>query len=305
MLEHLTVIFKMPIEEDSCYRDCTKKDWLLLSGGCGAAASTILILAMLVSSIHFIDEGHVGVYYKYGALQDGIGEPGLNLKTPFVTHHHQVRIRPTSNTLAVFTAVTKDAIPITFHDVEVISSVPKANVYWLNKKFGSSFRTVLVFDRLREEIRRHCFAHEIDQVYNDNFTQMSDIIIRTTRETIQRLGEGRLEILNLIIPKPEIPHDIAENYQRVKVQWTEKLVAEKEQEKEEVRKQTQEMKAVADANREKAVKLIELEKQILQKQAEKNMSMIDTARYRLVEQNKANVEKYVKEKAAEGNTVIF
>ena len=28
-----------------------------------------LILAMIVTSIHFIDEGNVGVYFKYGALE--------------------------------------------------------------------------------------------------------------------------------------------------------------------------------------------------------------------------------------------
>ena len=63
-----------------------------------------------------------------------------------------------------------------------------------------------------------------------------------------------IEILNLIIPKPEIPNDIARNYQQVKVEWSKKLVAEKQQEKESVIKQTQEMKAVADAKRAKAVK---------------------------------------------------
>ena len=134
---------------------------------------------------------------------------------------------------------------------------------------------------------------------------MTDVIIEETQKSIMRLGEGKIEILNLIIPKPEIPQDIADNYQRVKVQWTEKLVAEKEQEKEEVRKQTQEMKAVADANRLKAVTIIELERQTLQKEAEKNMSLIENDKYRLQEQTRAEVEKYAKEKASEGNNLFL
>ena len=267
--------------------------------------SLILIVSMLVTSIHFIDEGHVGIYYKYGALQEGIGNPGLNFKAPFVSKHEQVTIRPTSNVIPIFKAVTKDAIPITFHDVEVISSVPMKNVQWLVKEFGAEFRTVLVFDRLKEEIRRHCFAHEIDQVYNEKFTEMTGVIVGETNKSIVRLAKGKIELLNLIIPKPEIPEDIAQNYQRVKVQWTEKLVAEKEMEKEEVKKQTQQMKAVADANREKEVKIIELQKQILQKEAEKNISIIENERYKLEEENRANVLKFSKQKEAEGNRLIY
>ena len=83
------------------------------------------------------------------------------MKVPFVSRHRQIRIRPTSNTLSFFNAVTKDAIPIIFKEVEVITSVPRDNVIWLNRKFGDAFRSVLVFDRLKEEIRRHCFANEI------------------------------------------------------------------------------------------------------------------------------------------------
>ena len=142
-------------------------------------------------------------------------------------------------------------------------------------------------------------------MYNEKFTEMTEVIVGETKKSIERLAAGKIELLNLIIPKPEIPEDIAQNYQRVKVQWTEKLVAEKEMEKEEVKKQTQQMKAVADANREKEVKIIELQKQILQKEAEKNISIIENERYKLEEENRANVLKFSKQKEAEGNRLIY
>ena len=104
---------------------------------------------------------------------------------------------------------------------------------------------------------------DIDDVYNERFLEMSELVIAETTKNIERLAQGKIEIINLIIPKPEIPKDIAANYQKVKVEWTEKLVAEKEQEKIQVRKETEELKAIADANRLKAVKKIDIEKQIL------------------------------------------
>ena len=148
---------KSQIDDDGwdwCCSDDLKIWWLL--GGCLCLPLLILIISMLVTSIHFIEEGNAGVYFRYGALQNVVGIPGLNIKAPFVTSHQQIRIRPASDILEKFTAVTKDAIPITFHDVEVISSVSQGNVIWLVRRFGSIFRTVLVFDRLKEEIRRHC-----------------------------------------------------------------------------------------------------------------------------------------------------
>jgi hypothetical protein len=35
---------------------------------------------------------------------------------------------------------------------------------------------------------------------------------RNVKSSIRRLGEDGIEILNLVIPKPEIPLDIAQNY---------------------------------------------------------------------------------------------
>ena len=279
--------------------------WWVVGGSLFGIPCLIFVICIIVTSVHFVNEGHLAVYFKYGALQEAIGHPGLNWKTPFIMSHQLIKIRPTSDILEPFGAVTKDSIPITFHDIEVISSVPQNNVIWLFRKFGSDFKTVLLFERLKEETRRHCFGHDIDEVYSKNFSAISDVILKKTIDDIQRLGEGKIEILNLIIPKPRIPLDIAKNYQRVKVQYVERLVAEKEQEKQEVIKQTQELKAVADANRNKAVKIIDLEKQLLEKETQKNISQIENERYRLAEENKANVMKFRGQKEAEANALIL
>lgn len=65
-----------------------------------------------------------------------------------------------------------------------------------------------------------------------------------------------------MIPKPDIPPDIAKNYKAVKVQWTEQLVATQQQKTEKIKKETESLKAVADANRQKEVLKIDIEKQV-------------------------------------------
>ena len=57
-------------------------------------------------------------------------------------------------------------------------------------------------------------------------------------------GEDGIEILNLVIPKPEIPLDIAQNYKQVKVQWTEQLVATQQQKTERIKKETELIKVM-------------------------------------------------------------
>ncbi len=80
--------------------------------------------------------------------------------------------------------------------------------------------------------------------------------------SIDRLAKNGIKILNLVIPKPEIPPDIAANYKQVKVQWTEQLVATQQQKTEAIKKETESLKAVADAERHKAVLQIELQKKV-------------------------------------------
>ena len=78
------------------------------------------------------------------------------------------------------------------------------------------------------------------------------------KTSISRLGEDGIEVLNLVVPKPEIPSDIAHNYKQVKVQWTEQLVANQTQKTEEIRKKT-ELAKVGGERRERGV-LVEMSK---------------------------------------------
>ena len=87
--------------------------------------------------------------------------------------------------------------------------------------------------------RIFCANHTINEVYNTLFLSIVQQVLTNVRTSIVRLGEDGIEILNLVVPKPEIPADIAHNYKQVKVQWTEQLVANQTQKTEEIRKKTE------------------------------------------------------------------
>ena len=78
---------------------------------------------------------------------------------------------------------------------------------------------------------------------------------RNVENSIRRLGEDGIEILNLVIPKPEIPVDIAKNYKQVKVQWTEQLVATQQQKTERIKKETELIKVINEKSQTSKVTL--------------------------------------------------
>ena len=110
-------------------------------------------------------EGTVGIYFRGGALQDTVTYPGIHFTMPFITEIERIKIRPRTDSLSPITTVTKDGIQNTFHNVEVISDVNPAKVVPLVKKYGLEFHKTLVFDRIFEEIRIFCAAHDIDAIY--------------------------------------------------------------------------------------------------------------------------------------------
>ena len=216
-------------------------------GGGITAFILIVSLAMIIDSIHTIDEGTVGIYFIQGALDDRISYPGVHWSAPFVTTIEEVTVRPRTDALSPIRATTKDGIQNTFREIQVISDVQINKLVDLVKKFGLDFRQALVFDRVNEEVRTFCAKHTIDEVYNTKFLEMVEEVTKKVEASIERIGLGGIKILNLVIPKPEIPNDIAHNYKQVKVQWTEQLVATQQQKTEQIKKETESIKAVLDA----------------------------------------------------------
>merc|ERR1712141_450004 len=279
-------------------------------GICGLSFGVILVVVIvcLVDSYHTIQQGNVGIYFVKGRLDDTYSTPGVHWAMPFVTEIKEITIRPQTDTLPTIKAVTRDGIENSFEKIQVLSNVEIGSLIPLVKKFGLGFREVLIFDRIAEELRIFCANHTIDEVYNSMFLDMVGHIKDNVEDSISRLGEKGIigvKILNLVIPKPDIPPDIAANYKAVKVQWTEQLVATQQQKTEKIKKETESIKAVADAERHKKVLEIDVQKEILRKEGEKTLSTLENDILKEREQNQADVDKYKKTQDAEANSALY
>jgi len=271
------------------------------------AVAVLLVSAVAValSSIHRIEEGNVGVYYRNGALMQTVSFPGIHYMTPFIVEVVEIKIRPETDILTSTSAITKDGIQNTFNDIQVITSIKMDNLVYMLKNYGPQFKKALVFDRIKEELRIFCANSTIDEVYNTKFLAIVDKVRINVKDSIDRLGEGGINLLNLVIPKPDIPRDIAMNYKAVKVQWTEQLVATQQQKTEEIKKETEKLRAIADAERNKAVLEIKIQERLLEKEGEANISAINNGILKQKEENIANIEKYKILSEASANKELY
>jgi len=264
-----------------------------------------IVVAAIVDGFHEIPEGHVGVYYRFGALKDDVTGPGIHYMQPFVTTYKTILIRPEEQSMEDVEAITKDGIEIAFRGINVLSRTRRSKVIYLIKEYGLNFKQVLINNRIREDLRLFCANKTIDDVYNEQFLDIVAAVKKETEGQIKKLSNDSVEIINLVIPKPNIPADIAQNYKQVKVQWTEQLVAQQQKKTEEIKKETELLKAVADARRQKDVLEIKIQEQIIETEGKKNISDINNQIVREKQNNLADIAKYAKEQEALGNKDLY
>jgi hypothetical protein len=94
----------------------------------GGLIAIFILIACLISAIHRVHEGHVGLYFRNGALLDEVSDPGVHWAQPFVTTVEYLLIRPETEVLDPMVCTTRDGVRNVFRDVQVISSIKKDKV---------------------------------------------------------------------------------------------------------------------------------------------------------------------------------
>merc|ERR1711962_667973 len=90
--------------------EMSSRGYALIGGGVFLFAAT-LVCVLLPFSLHTIEEGNIGIYYRQGALEDYYTTPGLNTMAPWITTVHQIKIRPQTETMPDISTVTRHTMP--------------------------------------------------------------------------------------------------------------------------------------------------------------------------------------------------
>ena len=166
-------------------------------------------------------------------------------------------------------------------------------------------KKVLIYDRIAQGIQDFCANNSIDEVYNSRFVDLSQSVLESLRAAMAKLSDRGLNILNLFIPKPDIPPAIAANYREVKIEWTRQLVAQQKQKTEKINKETVLQNEVMDAERKKEVARIRNEQVQRYKEHEKNISAINNTINTAKENTWTDINSYRAKSSAKDNEALL
>ncbi|KAI3929902.1 hypothetical protein MKW98_004056 [Papaver atlanticum] len=132
------------------------------------------------SILYQVPEGHVGVYWRGGALLKTITDPGFHMKMPLITQFEPVQVTLQKDQVKDIPCGTKGGVMIYFEKIEVVNRLRKDYVYETLLNYGVQYDKLWIYDKIHHEINQFCSAQSLQQVYIDKFDQIDEKIERSS-----------------------------------------------------------------------------------------------------------------------------
>uniref|UniRef100_A0A0D9VVD1 Band 7 domain-containing protein n=1 Tax=Leersia perrieri TaxID=77586 RepID=A0A0D9VVD1_9ORYZ len=232
-------------------------------------AICFLLISFSAPSIilHQVPEGHVGVYWRGGALLETITTPGFHLKLPWITQFEAIQVKD-------IPCGTKGGVMISFDKIEVVNRLRKDFVYDTLLNYGVHYDKTWIYDKIHHEINQFCSAHSLQQVYIDMFDQIDETMKEAIQRDCTRYAPG-IEIIGVRVTKPNIPPSIRRNFELMEEERTKALIAIEKQKVAEKEAETQKKIALSEAEKNAQVSKILMEQKLMEKDSSKRQQQID------------------------------
>uniref|UniRef100_A0A674PI08 ER lipid raft associated 2 n=1 Tax=Takifugu rubripes TaxID=31033 RepID=A0A674PI08_TAKRU len=268
----------------------------------GAVLSIIVALggAALLGSVHKIDEGHTGVYYRGGALLTTTSSPGFHLMLPFITTYKSVQTTLQTDEVKNVPCGTSGGVMIYFDRIEVVNYLVPAAVYDIVKNFTADYDKALIFNKVHHELNQFCSVHSLQEVYIGLFDQIDEHLKMTLQEDLTSMAPGII-IQAVRVTKPHIPESVLRNYELMESEKTKLLISQQTQKVVEKEAETERIRAVIEAEKVAQVAEIKFGQKVMEKETEKRISEIEDGAFLAREKAKADAEFYTAQRTAEAN----
>lgn len=272
----------------------------------GVAALTCAFVLFLVVnfSLHKIDEGHVGVYYRGGALLKQTSNPGFHMMVPFITTYRSIQVTLQTDEVKNVPCGTSGGVMIYFDRIEVVNILSPDSVYDMVKNYTADYDKTLIFNKVHHELNQFCSVHNLQEVYINLFDQIDENLKTALQRDLNVMAPG-LFVQAVRVTKPKIPETIRRNYEMMEAEKTKLLIAEQKQKVVEKDAETDRKKAIIDAEKVAQVAKIQYQQRILEQESLKKMSYIEDEMHFSREKMKADGEFYSKQKLAEANKLLL
>eukprot|EP01136_Pigoraptor_vietnamica_P036614 Opistho-1_new@103434 len=269
-----------------------------------AAGPVVILLALAALtvnfSVHKVEEGHVGVYYRGGALLPSVSRPGIHFMLPFVTSHRSVQVTLQTDEVRNVPCGTSGGVMIYFERVEVVNKLEEDHVYDTIKNYTVEYDKPLIFDRVHHELNQFCSSHSLQQVYIDNFDQIDENLMNALQQSCNKWAPG-VKVQAVRVTKPKIPESIRRNYELMEAEKTKLMIAEQHQKVIEKEAETERKRAIIEAEKHAAVARIQNEMKVNEKESQKRMALIEDETHLAHQKALADAELYMMQRMAEGN----
>ncbi|KAL6186762.1 hypothetical protein ACLB2K_042881 [Fragaria x ananassa] len=287
-------------------------------GGGGESSSVLFVLVgflavffMLVlpsvstisnsfSILHQVPEGHVGVYWRGGALLKTITDPGFHLKLPLITQYEPVQVTLQTDQVKDIPCGTKGGVMINFEKIEVVNRLRKEYVYETLLNYGVHYDNTWIYDKIHHEINQFCSSNSLQDVYIDVFDQIDEKMKDALQVDCTKYAPG-IEIINVRVTKPKIPDSIRRNFEQMEEERTKVLIAIERQRVVEKEAETRKKMAISEAEKNANVSKILMEQKLMEKDSSRRQEEIENAMYLAREKSLADADFYKVMREAEAN----
>jgi len=271
------------------------------------ALITMLILGLgLVAQmgIHMVEEGHVGIYFRGGAMLSGMTGPGFHMMLPFLTTFQSVQTTLQTDEVKNVPCGTSGGVVIYFERIEVVNVLQPNAVYEIVKNYTADFDKPLIFDKVHHELNQFCSRHNLQEVYIDLFDQIDENLKASLQKELTIMAPGLL-VLSVRVTKPMIPEAIRQNYELMEAEKTKLMISSQRQKVIEKDAETARKKSVIEAEKEAQVAKIRYEQNIMEKESMATIETITDAIHLAKEKTKTDAEFYKIQKQAAANELLL
>ncbi|KAI5245696.1 Inhibitor Of Nuclear Factor Kappa-B Kinase Subunit Alpha [Manis pentadactyla] len=264
------------------------------------AAVVGLVVILLYASIHKIEEGHLAVYYRGGALLTSPSGPGYHIMLPFITTFRSVQTTLQTDEVKNVPCGTSGGVMIYIDRIEVVNMLAPYAVFDIVRNYTADYDKTLIFNKIHHELNQFCSAHTLQEVYIELFDQIDENLKQALQKDLNIMAPG-LTIQAVRVTKPKIPEAIRRNFELMEAEKTKLLIAAQKQKVVEKEAETERKKAVIEAEKIAQVAKIQFQQKVMEKETEKHISEIEDAAFLAREKAKADAEYYAAHKYATSN----
>jgi len=255
-------------------------------------------------SVHKIDEGHEGVYYRGGALLSSVSSPGYHMMIPIITSFKQIQTTLQTDEVKNVPCGTSGGVMIYFDRIEVVNKLNRDSVYDIVKNYTADYDKTLIYNKIHHELNQFCSVHNLQKVYIDLFDQIDENLKGKIQEDLDIMAPG-LMIFSVRVTKPKIPEQIRKNYETMEAERTKFMIATEKQKVVEKEAETERKRAVIEAEKIAQVARITLEQSVREKETDQKISLIEDETHLAKQKARSDADFYHARTQADVNKLLL